>query len=196
MDFEPEECKESLFELGTSEIDIDTKRFESVDADPDLFQHEKVKIEVVQQSDDFNGETGASVVDRDDVVEPEEFEQKRKVDGEKRASFWINKIDDALKSNTSDNSEDDMQVQKQSFGGNDYSLADVKELEEVKNLYSQLDEIRQDVVENEEIVRERRSSQRMTLDKLKTLIGEVEKTNDEIKKEQADPFGVKDEPGH
>ena len=89
-----------------------------------------------------------------------------------------------------------MQVQKQSFGGNDNPLADVKELEEVKNLYSQLDEIRQDVVENEEIVRERRSSQRMTLDKLKTLIGEVEKTTDEIKKEQADPFGVKDEPGH
>ena len=48
MDFEPEECKESLFELGTSEIDIDTKRFESVDADPDLFSHEKAKIEEVK----------------------------------------------------------------------------------------------------------------------------------------------------
>ena len=63
MEMEPEECKDSLFELGTSEIDIDTKRFESVDVDPNLFHHEKVKMEVVQQSDDFNGETGASVVD-------------------------------------------------------------------------------------------------------------------------------------
>ena len=167
MDFEPEDCKVSLFELGTSEIDIGSKRFESVNTEAELFAHEKAKIEEVKveeikesviQGDDFNGETGASVVDQDDAAESEEFEQKRKVDGEKRASFWINKIDDALKSDTSDNSEDDMQMQKASFGGNENPMADVKELDEVKSLYSQLDDIRQDVVENEELVLERRNS--------------------------------------
>ena len=44
MEMEPEECKDSLFELGTSEIDIDTKRFESVDVDLDLFHNSNFAI--------------------------------------------------------------------------------------------------------------------------------------------------------
>ena len=78
MDFEPEDCKVSLFELGTSEIDIGSKRFESVNTEAELFAHEKAKIEEVKveeiKGDDFNGETGASVVDQDDAAESEEFE--------------------------------------------------------------------------------------------------------------------------
>ena len=109
-------------------------------------------------------------------------------------SYWMNKIDEMLGDDESEMSFDDLlngqgftQEQKMSIKSIRQSMRmsgavlDVKQMDEMQNLYSQLEVLRQDVKEEEKKQVEVESKQQETMTKIKRLFLEAEKTSQEFK---------------
>ena len=128
-------------------------------------------IEIVQEEQ-------AEIVQNDSEGEDEEFVEKEQKRESMRPSFYLNKINDALNDNASDNSVEDM---RQSFAPPVLDLEEeainVKELAEVKSLYEQLSGLRQSVEDEEDKEHRRRISTELSLAKIKSLIEEADKTS-------------------
>ena len=106
-------------------------------------------------------------------------------------SYWMNKIDEVLGDDESEMSFDDI------LNGGDFTaeqrmsirnsmrqsgaLLDVKQMDEMQNLYAQLENLRQDVKQEEAKQVEVQNQQQETMTKIKRLFLEAEKTSQEFK---------------
>ena len=105
-------------------------------------------------------------------------------------SYWMNKIDEVLGDDESEMSFDDIlsgnftAEQRMSIRNSmrqSGALLDVKQMDEMQNLYSQLENLRQDVKQEEAKQVEVQNQQQETMTKIKRLFLEAEKTSQEFK---------------